>query len=61
MAWGRMGGMTTGYIYCAHVCCFAIIVGKPGDLCDDCAAQTEMVTDQPYACDGCDNDGQAAD
>lgn len=45
----------SGYVYCAHLYCFAIIVGQLGDLCDDCAAQTDLTVGQ-LECEGCDND-----
>lgn len=43
-----------GYRHCAHDNCFAIIVGKPGDLCDDCLTQDEG--HDAKSCDLCDYD-----
>jgi hypothetical protein len=45
---------TTGYVHCAHTSCFAVIIGKPGDLCEDCE---ECNPDRDaHDCEGCDND-----
>lgn len=48
----------SGYHYCAHVCCFAIIVGAPGDLCDSCAAEDPSLAGPGSVCAGCDNDSE---
>jgi hypothetical protein len=45
-----------GYVYCAHLHCFAITIGKEGDLCDDCRETGSEPTDS--SCEGCDNDNQ---
>ncbi len=42
-----------GYMTCSHTHCLAEIIGRPGDLCDDCKDADEGVT----SCNGCDNDG----
>ena len=42
---------TAGYVYCRHQYCFAIVIGAPGTLCDDCAGEPDA-----NHCDGCDND-----
>lgn len=44
----------TGYVHCAHLYCFAILIGKPGDLCEDCRAEDE--DGDARECAGCDND-----
>lgn len=44
-----------GYLHCAHDNCFAIIIGKPGDLCDDCRSEDEG--HDAKSCDLCDYDG----
>lgn len=51
--------VATGYVHCSHRSCFAIIIGRPGDVCDDCRACDE----NPHAidCDGCDNDARSED
>jgi len=41
----------TGYVHCAHTHCFAIIIGRQGDLCDDCKDDADKTH-----CEGCDND-----
>lgn len=45
----------SGYTYCAHEYCFAIVIGF-GDriLCDDCAAEAPDAAH----CDCCDNDSK---
>lgn len=49
-----MSNASVGYTHCAHVHCFAIIIGKDGDLCDDC----KECNSDPNAsyCEGCDLD-----
>lgn len=47
---------STGYIHCAHKLCFAIIIGKPGDLCNDCKAEDEGHDGDE--CESCDNDSK---
>ena len=42
------------YIHCNHQYCFAITIGKPGDLCDEC--HTEDQDAQERECGSCDND-----
>lgn len=49
---------STGYIYCGHKHCCAIIIGKPGDLCDDCQLDPDA---SEGCCTGCDNDAEALD
>lgn len=53
-----MSATDTGYVYCAHQYCFAIIIGKAGDLCDDCRAEDEGHDYED--CSGCDNDAEGA-
>lgn len=43
------------YLHCAHDDCFAIIIGKPGDLCDDCLSLDSG--HDAKSCDLCDYDG----
>lgn len=45
---------TTGYMHCSHQYCFTIIIGKPGDLCDDC--QNESGDASEPSCAGCDHE-----
>lgn len=48
-----------GYVECSHVCCFAIIIGVEGDLCEDC-----KVADPEHDhndCEACDNDSVPCD
>jgi predicted amidophosphoribosyltransferase len=45
---------SSGYIHCAHLYCFAILIGKPGDLCSDCREASGDASD--HECEGCDND-----
>ena len=45
-----------GYMTCSHTHCLAEIIGRPGDLCDDCKA-ADMGSPDGSFCNGCDNDG----
>jgi hypothetical protein len=45
---------SSGYVHCAHECCFAIIIGKAGSVCEDCCEHDEA--SDAYCCAGCDND-----
>ena len=47
----------TGYVHCAHKHCFAIVVGRPGDLCEDCKGDPDA---REGCCAGCDNDATEA-
>jgi hypothetical protein len=44
----------TGYMHCSHDHCFATIIGRPGDLCEDC--RLEDIGNEDSSCDGCDHD-----
>jgi hypothetical protein len=44
----------TGYVTCAHEYCLATIIGKEGDLCEDCAL--EDIGNEDASCEGCDHD-----
>lgn len=46
----------TGYMTCSHTHCLAEIIGRPGDLCDDCK-DADMGSPDGAFCNGCDNDG----
>ncbi len=41
----------SGYVYCAHTGCSAIMIGVEGDLCEDCTGEPG-----DGSCDGCDCD-----
>lgn len=43
-----------GYVECGHINCFQIIIGKQGDLCDDC--KLEDPDHDTDSCGLCDND-----
>ena len=45
-----------GYMTCSHTHCLAEIIGRPGDLCDDCK-DADMGSPDGSHCNGCDNDG----
>jgi len=45
-----------GYMTCSHEACFCEIIGRPGDLCDDCK-DADMGSPDGAFCNGCDNDG----
>lgn len=44
-----------GYMTCSHEHCFAEIIGRPGDLCDDCK-DASMGSPDGAHCNGCDHD-----
>lgn len=53
MARKQAKNAATGYVHCGHKHCFAIIIGVPGDLCQDCADDPDA---SEVCCAGCDND-----
>jgi hypothetical protein len=50
---------SSGYRYCAHDRCMAIVIGKAGTVCDDCAEHDENPS--TVCCYGCDHDGDDAE